>query len=54
MKLYKFHLRYHPPGLLLEYSQSGIKKVKTVDLLDLSTRQKFKNFRYIYMISKLL
>lgn len=35
MKLSKFHLRYYPPGINLEYIQAGIKKMKTLDLLDL-------------------
>ncbi len=35
-KLKKFLLRYHPPGLILQYERDGIMKQKPVDLLDLS------------------
>lgn len=35
MKLKRFLLRYYPPGITLEYEQSGALKSKTIDLLDL-------------------
>ncbi|XP_063357889.1 uncharacterized WD repeat-containing protein alr3466-like [Cydia amplana] len=38
MKLLKIHLRYHPPGLILEYSQKGTVKNKEIDLLDLNSK----------------
>lgn len=38
MKLLKFHLRYHPPGIVLEYLQKGIVKNKDIDLLDLNSK----------------
>ncbi|GBP12361.1 Dynein assembly factor with WDR repeat domains 1 [Eumeta japonica] len=37
MKLLKFHLRYHPPGITLEYLQKGVVKNKDIDILDLSS-----------------
>ncbi|KAL5476308.1 hypothetical protein EMCRGX_G026234 [Ephydatia muelleri] len=35
MKLKRFLLRYYPPGIILEYEQSGVTKSKSIDLLDL-------------------
>lgn len=35
MRLKKFLLRYYPPGIILEYEQSGMMKSKSIDLLDL-------------------
>ncbi|XP_015759205.1 PREDICTED: dynein assembly factor with WDR repeat domains 1-like [Acropora digitifera] len=35
MRLKKFLLRYYPPGIILEYEQSGLLKSKSIDLLDL-------------------
>ncbi|KAL7990874.1 hypothetical protein Chor_014304, partial [Crotalus horridus] len=37
MKLKRFLLRYYPPGIILEYIQSGELKTKSIDLLDLNT-----------------
>ena len=36
MKLKRFLLRYYPPGIILEYEQSGEMRNKHVDLLDLT------------------
>ncbi|XP_026319567.1 dynein assembly factor with WDR repeat domains 1 [Hyposmocoma kahamanoa] len=35
MKLLKIHLRYYPPGIVLEYTQKGETKNKEIDLLEL-------------------
>jgi dynein assembly factor with WDR repeat domains 1 len=35
-KLKKLMLRYHPPGIILQYEISGFTKQKPIDLLDLS------------------
>ena len=36
MKLKRFLLRYYPPGIILEYEQTGELRQKAVDLLTLS------------------
>lgn len=36
-KLLKIHLRYHPPGIILDYFDAyRVRKEKTIDLLDLN------------------
>ncbi|KAJ0182820.1 hypothetical protein K1T71_002189 [Dendrolimus kikuchii] len=42
MKLLKIHLRYHPPGLILEYLQKGAIRSKDIDLLDLNSNSDTK------------
>ncbi|KAI5632056.1 dynein assembly factor with WDR repeat domains 1 [Phthorimaea operculella] len=37
MKLLKIHLRYYPPGIILEYTQKGDTKHKEIDLLNLDS-----------------
>lgn len=38
MKLKRFLLRYHPPGIILEYvHRSGEVETKSIDLLNLTT-----------------
>ncbi|KAI8437935.1 hypothetical protein MSG28_010606 [Choristoneura fumiferana] len=34
MKLLKIHMRYHPPGIILEYSQKGVEVLLTEDVKD--------------------
>lgn len=34
VRLRKFLLRYHPPGLILVYEHNGTQQQKTIDLLD--------------------
>lgn len=36
MKLKKLLLRYHPPGIILQYDIDGQTKLKPIDLLDLT------------------
>nr|CAH8822652.1 unnamed protein product [Trichobilharzia regenti] len=36
MKLKRFLLRYYPPGIILDYEQSGVSKTRVLDLLDLT------------------
>ena len=36
MKLKRFLLRYFPPGLTIEYEQSGQRRSRTLDLLTLT------------------
>jgi dynein assembly factor with WDR repeat domains 1 len=37
MKLKKFYLRYHPPGIILEYlKRNGVVETKCIDLLNLT------------------
>ena len=36
MGMKKICLRYHPPGIILEYTRKGKMKSKEIDLLDLS------------------
>lgn len=38
MKLLKFHLRYHPPGITLEYTKKGVVRNKDIDLLELDNK----------------
>ncbi|EPY82329.1 hypothetical protein CB1_000661002 [Camelus ferus] len=38
MKLKSLLLRYYPPGIMLEYENSGELKTKSIDLLDLDPR----------------
>ncbi|CAG4950632.1 unnamed protein product [Parnassius apollo] len=42
MKLLKFHLRYHPPGIILEYTKKGNVKSKDIDLLELNCNSDVK------------
>ena len=36
MGLKKLCLRYHPPGIILEFTRKGIPKTKNIDLLSLT------------------
>ena len=49
MKLKRFLLRYHPPGIILEYlRKSGDIETKSLDLLNLTPEYVYQILRCIY------
>ncbi|KAL6478534.1 hypothetical protein MHYP_G00119670 [Metynnis hypsauchen] len=36
MRLKRLHIRYYPPGIILDYEKGGQPRTKSIDLLDLT------------------
>ena len=53
MKLKRFLLRYHPPGIILEYlRKNGEVETKSIDLLNLTPEYGF-NSAYLNILTSL-